>query len=82
MVAKRDPVAVAAFVRGTRSMKCFSLWLSVLSMIGALVAAPTAFAASALDEVRSAFTVEGKPIPRRYSPTSATATCLIPIPSW
>jgi len=44
-------------------MRCFRHLVIVLSMIGALVAAPTAFAATTLDEVRSGFTVEGKPIP-------------------
>jgi hypothetical protein len=63
MVAKRDAAAVAAFPRGRRAMRCLCRSAAVLLMIGALEAASTAFAATALDEVRSAFTVEGKPIP-------------------
>jgi hypothetical protein len=44
-------------------MRCLRHSVAVLSMIGALAAAPTAFAGAPLDEARSAFTVEGKPIP-------------------
>ncbi len=41
--------------------------LAVFSMIGAMIGAPIAFAGSAVEELRNAFMVEGKPIPPEIS---------------